>query len=201
MKNLLKFLVVVVALAILTLTLEPVRNRLGFMDRELPVIGKVPEFALTGDDGRPFEDDALEGRLWIASFLYTSCPGPCPRLVERLKTVRRQTSPETLRFVSFSVDPEKDTPAVLTEYKQKQGIEAADSWTFVTGPSAEVLELVQKGFLTGVGAGEAGSEEGAVAHGTRVALVDEQRRIRAFYSTESDEDLERLLADVAALAD
>jgi protein SCO1 len=169
------------------------------MAEPLPVLAEAPAFRLLSDDGREFSSESLRGRAWLASFLYTSCPGPCPRLVERLKTVRSRVPATDVAFVSFSVDPEHDTPPVLAEYKAKHGISPGDQWTFVTGPSEDVLALVQRGFLTGVGAGEAGGEEGAVSHGTRVALVDAQQKIRGFYSTESDEDLERLVRDARAV--
>lgn len=165
----------------------------------LPVLGEVPGFRLVADDGSAFDASKLAGRPWLASFLFTSCPGPCPRLVERLKAVRAEVPAGRLAFVSFSVDPETDTPAVLAEYKRARGIAAGDAWTFVTGPPAEVLTLVKKGFLTGVESSSSPETEGAVIHGTRVALVDAQRRIRGFYSTESDDDLARLRRDVEAL--
>lgn len=166
---------------------------------EPPILGQVPEFHLVADDGRPFDSSSLAGRPWLASFLYTSCPGPCPRLVERLKSVRHDVAADRLSFVSFSVDPQADTPAVLAAYKAKHGIGAADSWTFLTGDPAVVMPLVEKGFLVGVDSGDASSSEGAVSHGTRVALVDGQRRIRGFYATDRDEDLQKLKQDVAAL--
>ncbi len=165
----------------------------------LPVLGRVPGFRLVADDGSAFDAASLRGRPWLASFLFTSCPGPCPRLVERLKSLRGEIPAERLAFVSFTVDPGTDTPPVLAEYKRTRGIGADDAWTFVTGPSAEVLALVQKGFLTGVEPGGSPETEGAVVHGTRVALVDGEGGIRGFYSTEDDEDLASLRRDVATL--
>jgi len=164
-----------------------------------PVLGQVPSFRLVSDNGAVFDSSSLDGRVWLASFLFTSCPGPCPRLVERLKSVRRAIPAERMAMVSFSVDPTVDTPAVLAAYKKARGIGDDAAWTFVTGPAGEVIDLVQHGFLTGVEASDAPEDEGAVIHGVRVALVDGERRIRGFYSTENDEDLRRLESEVAAL--
>jgi len=164
-----------------------------------PILGQVPEFQLVSDNGAAFEVSSLGGRPWLASFLFTTCPGPCPLLVERLKSVRARIPAEELAIVSFSVDPAVDSPTVLTDYKKARGIGADSAWTFVTGPEDKMLDLVQRGFLTGVEKSNSPEREGAVVHGVRVALVDGERRIRGFYSTESDEDLERLERDVAAL--
>ncbi len=158
-----------------------------------PVLGQVPEFHLVGDDGGAFNSAALAGKSWLASFLFTSCPGPCPRLVEKLKTLRTKIPASDLAFVSFSVDPVTDTPAVLAQYKRDHGIAASAAWTFVTGPEEPVLELVRRGFLIGVDrAVDPSGENGAVMHGVRVALIDGDRRIRGFYDTESADDLVRL---------
>jgi len=166
---------------------------------ELPVLGQVPEFRLVSDDSRPFGSAELKDRAWLASFLYTTCPGPCPRLVERLKVIRRAVPAADLAIVSISVDPAADTPEVLTAYKAARGIGEADAWTFVTGPPEEVIELVQKGFLTAVERGSGNTEEGAVSHGVRVALIDGDGGIRGFYATDSDEDVARLARDAVTL--
>ena len=167
----------------------------------LPILAEAPKFDLVADDGRPFVSDSLRGRVWLASFLYTSCPGPCPRLVEKLKRVRKEIPPAEIAFVSFSVDPDTDTPEVLRKYKAAHGIGADDAWTFVTGPAGDVIALVQKGFLTGVQRENAASpDEGSVSHGTRVALIDRDGHVRGFYSTEGEnDDLERLVRDARSL--
>lgn len=167
---------------------------------EPPVLGQVPEFHLVGDDGKPFGSDTLAGRNWLASFLFTSCPGPCPKLVERLKTLRASIPAAELAFVSFSVDPATDTPPVLGTYRKERGVPGDAAWTFVTGPEEDVLALVRRGFLVAVEKNnDPASEEGAVIHGTRVGLIDGERRIRGYYDTESPEDLERLRKELASL--
>lgn len=164
-----------------------------------PVLGEVPTFQLVSESGEPFDSSSLKGRPWLASFLFTSCPGPCPRLVEKLKSVRSTIPASQLAFVSISVDPENDTPSVLTQYKTARGILEGDGWTFLTGSTETVMNLVRKGFLTGVEKSENPTAEGSVTHGVRVVLVDGERRIRGFYATDRDEDMSRLRTDVGAL--
>lgn len=167
---------------------------------EPPVLGQVPEFELVGDDGKPFGSANLAGRNWLASFLFTSCPGPCPKLVESLKTLRAKIPASELAFVSFSVDPLTDTPGVLAEYRKQKGIGADAAWTFVTGPEETMLALVRRGFLVAVEkSNDPAGEDGAVIHGVRVGLIDGQRRIRGYYNTEVADDMERLERELAAL--
>ncbi len=167
---------------------------------EPPVLGQVPAFRFVGDDGKAFDSESLDGRNWLVSFLFTSCPGPCPKLVERLKALRSKIPAGDLAFVSFSVDPKTDTPAVLTAYKKERGIASGDAWTFVTGDEEELLGMVRRGFLVAVDRNaDPASEEGAVIHGVRVGLIDGQRRIRGYYDTESAEDLARLERDLAGI--
>lgn len=187
-----------VVAAAIVFSITPLKRLAGFKPSP-PVFGKAPAFTLTGDDGRPFASTSLSGRPWLASFLFTSCPGPCPRLVERMKRIRGRIPASRLPFVSFSVDPQTDTPDVLAAYRRKYGIPATEAWTFTTGPAAAVLDLVQQGFLTGIERTETAPAEGGITHGTRVALVDAAGQIRGFYSTDRDEELDRLESDLSTL--
>lgn len=176
----------------------PLNHLLGSWSATPPVLGQVPAFVLISDSGGPFDAASLDGKPWLASFFFTTCQGPCPRLIDRLQLVRRAIPPSALTMVSFSVDPTVDTASVLSAYKAKRGIAVEDQWPFVTGPEDEVQQLIRTGFLTGVEAGQ-DSTSGSISHGVRVVLVDGQRRIRGFYSTDSDADLAQLQRDAQAL--
>jgi protein SCO1/2 len=171
--------------------------------RILPVISAVPAFGFQDQSGSTVTNADLAGRVWIASFLYTTCPGPCPRLVERLAHVRRdfQGDPRVL-LVSFSVDPEADTPEALGAYARMRGIDAA-GWKLLTGPPESIYPFIRSGFLLAVERTERASEgdpdQGPVTHSTRLALVDGAGRIRGYYDSEDARALEELRADVRAL--
>lgn len=183
--------------AALILSHSPLPSFIG-LGTAPPVLGDAPRFSLVGHDGKAFESRSLDGRPWLASFLFTSCPGPCPRLVERLKLVRQRIAPSSLPFVSFTVDPATDTPEVLAAYRRDRGIADSDGWIFATGSTAGVLAVVEKGFLTAVEkTGAAG--DGGLTHGTRVALVDRNRQLRGFYALDRDEELGRLERDLGAI--
>src|SRR5262249_17465749 len=79
----------------------------------------VPAFQLTNQNGQPFGSGQLAGKIWIADFVYTTCPGPCPMISNRMSELQKPLEKSDVHLVSFSVDPEKDTPGVLRDYAGK----------------------------------------------------------------------------------
>jgi protein SCO1/2 len=158
-------------------------------------MGQVPGFSLTAQDGRPFASaERLAGQVWVADFIYTTCPGPCPRMSRQMKQVQERLDEEGLgdvKLVSFTVDPEKDTPQALAEYARRY---AADTsrWSFLTGTREELHALSREHF-------KVGDVDGALEHSTRFILVDGQGRIRQYYSTNDGAVISTLLADIKAV--
>ena len=105
----------------------------------------------------------------------------------KLKGLQSRLGAETgFRFVSFTVDPETDTPAVLSEYAERFGAEK-DRWFFLTGPQAEMDRILGGFFLSPL-------EEPAM-HSLRFILVDRQGRIRGYYDSSDGEAMKQLLRD------
>jgi protein SCO1/2 len=159
----------------------------------LPSFAVVPDFTLTDQAGAPFSSSAaLDGKVWIADFIYTNCPGPCPRMSSQMHQV--QTAFEgsnEVRFVSFTVDPARDTPAVLAAYGQH--FEAnPGKWFFLTGPVPALQHLSRDVFLLG-------DVDGNLEHSTRFVLVDKKSRVRGFYLSSDSDALPRLVADARSL--
>ena len=83
----------------------------------LPQYTQVPEFTLTECSGKKISLADLRGQVWVADFIFTRCAGPCPLITGRMKQIQAQvSSADDVTLVSFSVDPEHDTPQVLSEY-------------------------------------------------------------------------------------
>ncbi len=159
------------------------------------ILGTVPQFELTDQTGATFTDDDMRGRTWVASFIFTSCRSICPLMVYSLKrfdTVAQEYAYDDVKIVSFTVDPEFDTPDVLAEFGEANGIDP-ERWRLVTGPRDDLEQLAEKGFLTAMGERET-LENGMIdiAHAGRLALVDPRGRIRGWYSPD-DEGLEELM--------
>ena len=169
-----------------------------------PVLGEAPAFALTERSGRPLTRADLDGQPWVADFVFTRCTGMCPALSTRMAEVRRSAAAAGLhaRFVSFSVDPTHDTPAVLQEYAQRFG--AGDDWFFLTGPRDALYALIGAGFHLSVAerAPEAAAADGGelITHSDRFILVDAAGQIRGYYHGADAEAAPALLRDLAALA-
>lgn len=159
----------------------------------LPTFNTVPEFQLTAQTGQPFDSKTLKGNVWIADFIYTTCPGPCPRMTSQMRDVQKQLGGiDNLRFVSFTVDPENDTPPVLAAYAKTHSADTS-TWYFLTGPRATIQKLDRKVFLLG-------DLNAAMQHSTRFVLVDQQGRVRGYYETSDEPNIPQLIRDARALS-
>src|SRR5579862_4677588 len=77
----------------------------------MPVYGNMPYFSLTSQENRPVSAHDFDGKVVIADFIFTSCAGPCPMMSSRMKEIQSDLADDpSIRLVSFSVDPETDTP-------------------------------------------------------------------------------------------
>jgi protein SCO1/2 len=170
----------------------------------LPVLARVPVFSLTDQTGAAFTSEILADKIWIASFIYTTCPGPCPRVVQRVAEIQRRLGDHhDLQFVSFSVDPAADTPEVLAAYGASRGIEP-EHWKLVTGDVPAVVDLVRSGFFLAVERAENSdpsvlASQGPVVHDLRLVLVDRNMQIRGYYDSTDPEAVERLVDDARRL--
>src|SRR5258708_3208478 len=105
--------------------------------RKLPDYGLVPEFQLTAQTGLTFDSKVLNGNIWVADFMFTTCPGPCPRMTSQMHEIQQATS---VKLVSFTVDPDRDTPPGLAQYAQAHHA-SPERWSFLTGPQATLNHL------------------------------------------------------------
>ncbi len=158
----------------------------------LPVLGAVPDFELTDQSGGMFKGSTLRGHVWVADFIYTNCPGPCPLMSQRMKRILTATAAiPDVQLVSFSVDPARDTPRALREYAKRFGA-SAGRWTFLTGDAKTLEHLDRDAF-------KLGDLDAALNHSTRFVLVDEKGRIRAYYTMGQEKMVERIAGDAARL--
>ncbi len=147
----------------------------------LESLGTVPEFSLRDQTDVPVTRAALDGKLWVADFMFTSCPDICPTLSARLSSVAAKYRHEPdLRFVSFSVDPVTDTPHVLSRYAARFDA-VHPTWLFLTGETTEMKAVVVGGLKQLMERAPAsGTTPETVLHGSRFVLVDATATIRAY---------------------
>lgn len=135
----------------------------------------------------------------MADFIFTRCGGICPGMTARMAQLQAQLDAR-VAFVSFSVDPEHDTPEVLAAYARD--FKAGPGWTFVTGPRAELYALATDGFrLAALELPEAERQggDGPFVHSAKFVLVDGQARIRGYYDSDETGALAQLVRDVGRL--
>jgi protein SCO1/2 len=154
----------------------------------------LPDFALTNQDGEVVTLDDLKGKVWLADFVYTSCPGPCPLISAHMSQLQTKLpAGDDVGLVSFSTDPTNDTPRVLKGYARR--FNASRRWMFLTGPKGQVYDLINHGFLLAVGA----APGAPIIHSTRIALVDRSGEIRAYFDGATMEADGQIVADVQTL--
>ena len=161
-------------------------------DEQLPIIGKIPAFDLVDQNSKQFTLENVVGNVWLADFIFTTCSGPCPIMTERMSMVQHDLLEiDKLKFVSFTVNPDYDTPEVLKKYAQRFDADVS-SWSFVTGKYDQIQELIADGF-------KMGDTEGIVFHSTRFALVDHEGNLRGYYSGTEPAEHDILTRDIHAL--
>jgi protein SCO1/2 len=179
------------AFAISALALLAACNRKA---EPLPVLGQVPVFTLTSQKDDSFDSKQLAGHVWVADFIFTTCPGPCPRMSAQMKRVEKELAAKggtAVRLVSFTVDPDHDTPPVLADYAKRYAADTA-RWTFLTGTREALHRLSWDSF-------HLNKVDGSLEHSTRFAVVDGQGRIRAYVGTEEGDPVPQVMAAVAAI--
>jgi protein SCO1/2 len=160
--------------------------------RTVSSYGTVPSFQLVNQNEQAFGSAQLAGKIWIADFIYTTCPGPCPMISSRMSELQKPLEKTDVHLVSFSVDPEKDTPEVLRGYAEKLQAEPV-RWDFLTGPKSTIYKLSHDGFKLAVSDGS--DAEGIPVHSTRMVLVDRHGQIRGYYDAAEADAMTKLVAD------
>jgi protein SCO1/2 len=166
-----------------------------------PRLGALPDFALVTHRGEPIGLAELAGRPFVADFIFTRCAGICPGMTARMAQLQRRLDPG-VRLVSFTVDPEHDTPAALSRYAREAG--AGAGWFFVTGARAELYRLATDGFKLAAmevpQAERAAGGDGPFLHSSKFVLVDGGAQIRGYYDSEDPAALARLAEHAGRLA-
>ena len=159
--------------------------------RQLDFYGTVPDFILISQAGQTTKLKDLEGKVWVADFIYTNCTGPCPRMSSKMRQVQEAVRNLTgVKLVSFTVDPVRDTPQVLAAYAKRFQAEPS-RWLFLTGEQAVLRKLQRDGFHM------ATSDD--LSHSTHLALVDGHAHVRQYYRAFEPESVPQLIEDIRAL--
>lgn len=158
----------------------------------LPVLGEIPPFELLDNFNQPFTEKNISGKIWVADLIFTTCSGPCPVMSTEMKSVHKiYLENENIHMVTITVNPDYDSPEVLTEYGNRYDADF-DKWHFLTGEYEKIQSLIANGF-------KMGDIEEIVFHSTRFALIDPNMNIRGYYMGTESEDVKKLIDDIEIL--
>jgi len=165
----------------------------------LPRLSAVPDFTLTERSGEKVPLNDLKGKVWIADFIFTNCGGSCPIMSSTMANFQEQLKDvKNILLVSFSVDPERDTPEVLRQYAELYKA-SPSRWLFLTGDKNKIGYLTREGFHLAIAADSSSAVE-PIIHSTMFVLVDREGVIRGYYDSSDEKVLNKLLYDARTLA-
>jgi len=188
-------------LVVLNVARQPAARAQPASPARLQVSRDLPAFELTERNGEMISGASLVGKVWIASFIFTRCTGPCPMLTSRTYMLQDELKNhpkwDDMRLVTITVDPDHDTPAVLAE---RAGLAAADQthWLWLTGERAAVWSLIKDGFALPVEENRLDSNM-PIIHSQKFVLVDRAGQIRGYYDGLDDAARAALIEDVDKL--
>lgn len=157
----------------------------------------VPEFNYLNQDSVWVSSKDLKDKIWVVDFFFTSCPTICPPMTSNMKFLNESTSDlkEHVQFISFSIDPKRDTPSNLRKYIASREL-STDNWMFLTGEE-DATHLLAKSFFNGAERND--EADGGFGHTDYFALVDTDGHVRGIYKGTDREKVELMEADLRKL--
>ncbi|MFS0776418.1 lipoprotein [Neobacillus sp. 3P2-tot-E-2] len=188
-----------VRLSFLLVVIVALLSACGQKGIENPLDYPVNDFTAVTQDNKPFEKKNLDGKIWVADFIFTNCADVCPPMTANMTKLQKMVDEEELKnveFVSFSVDPTVDTPEKLTEYAKNFG-QKDDNWTFLTGYSQEFIETyARETFKTLVKKPQEGDQ---VIHQTYFFLVGPDEKVKKIYDGFKEVPYDEIISDIKSL--
>jgi len=159
---------------------------------------QIANFSLTGQDGKTITGKDIEGKIHIASFIFTSCGSICPAITANLKKVGAHFENDSnVMILSFSVAPWIDDVPVLKAYKENNGI-TSKNWHFLTGDRSEIYNLARTSYFAEEDLGFT-KDSTDFLHTEHILLIDRSRRIRGIYNGTLKLDMDQLIRDIELL--
>jgi protein SCO1/2 len=167
---------------------------------ELHVIAQVPDWQLRNQDGKDFGSNDLRGKVYLANFVFSRCPSVCPKMLQdTAKIQERLKDQDGLAILSFTVDPDYDTPEILAKLATHYGANKA-VWSFVTHADKDALfALYRDGYKINAAPAQPPRDLYDIAHSEKLVLVDQAGQIRGYYGYEK-ETIDQLIVDATYLA-
>lgn len=167
-------------------------------DAEYDNIHRIPNFTFMNQAGDSVTEKTVNGKIYVANFFFTTCPGICKKLTTNLGLVQAAYQNDTsLLLLSHSVTPENDNRERLKQYAIDYGV-ITNKWHLVTGKRAQIYSIARNAYFADEDMGEM-KKTNDFLHTENVLLIDKQRRIRGIYKGTSVQEMNHLIADIAVL--
>jgi protein SCO1/2 len=159
---------------------------------------RIRPFKLTAHTNALFTEKQMNGKICVADFFFTTCPGICPRMASNMKILQDTfLMDEQVLLLSHSVTPEKDNVATLQEFAKHQQVNA-NKWLLLTGDKNEIYNLGRKFYFVEEDLGE-NRDTAIFLHTENFVLVDKNRHIRGIYNGLSQASIQHLIEDIRTL--
>jgi protein SCO1/2 len=171
----------------------------------LPVLGEpghiAGAFAFLNQEGKTITQKDVAGKVTVAEYFFTTCPGICKVMNKNLVEVYEKfRGHHEFAILSHSVDPETDSVPVLAAYASRLKV-SATNWHFLTGNKEALYAVARQEYLLAVEDTVITGTKDDFIHTEFVALLDRQRRIRGFYDATNKKSIDRLITDIKVLLD
>lgn len=194
--------IILILLGLVTISCSPKQEKLPFLGN--PTAGgtdtiypKILNFSFTDQDNKVVTNKTFDNKIYIADFIFLSCPTICPKMNVEMKKVYDAFKDNTkVSFLSHTIDPKNDTPEKLKDYSKFLKIDNS-KWFFVTGNRDSIYSIATKSYFTTAYPDE--KEPGGLVHGGGLMLVDKSRHIRGVYDGTDPKETQRLINDITIL--
>ncbi|MEZ4721189.1 MAG: SCO family protein [Flavobacteriales bacterium] len=162
-------------------------------------IHRISDFSFTDQDGREVTEKDIEGKIYVANFFFTTCPGVCRLMTNELLTVQEAfDAQDNVMILSHTVMPWVDTVAQLKYFEQLHELDGS-MWKLLTGSKEDLYGIARTSYFADEGFGKSVTESSDFLHTENVMLIDRHRRIRGVYNGTSKLDIKRLIEDIQQL--
>lgn len=165
---------------------------------ELEEFHRISSFSLLNQEGDTLNSEDLSGKIYIADFFFTSCPGICPKMTSNMSILQEAflEDPNVI-LLSHSVTPERDSVPVLKRYAEEKGI-LSTKWHLLTGDRQQIYRLGRNDYFVEEDLGVEKDVEDFL-HTENFVLIDQEKHIRGIYNGLNKSDITQLIADIKTL--
>ncbi len=157
----------------------------------------ISEFNLTDQRGISITRDSIKGKIFVTDFFFTTCKTICPLMTNQMQRLYQQYENDpSICFVSYTVDPETDTPQILADYAQQKKA-SAGKWYFLTGDKKQIYDLARNAYFVSATQGDGGEDD--FVHTQNFALIDKTMHIRGYYDGTDSLEINKLMKDIEVL--